>query len=409
MKFLLILLISLAPLVGFGQLTPEVFEKDLDFVYQNLKESTSYQTQKDNHPGFELKYRELKNQSSELSLIESYILLYELIDELDDFHNEIYGNTEEFSYEDLQDESFLKEVKTSAQYNFYPKTVMDLDSLELDLSKRELNEYEGIYHYLNYFKIALYQRPDGLMEGIVLETIIPSRDRGETIIYLLPKKNNHFRLFTGHLVNKSLLSSKDYFKAGEFKASKWKKKNDAPDFYDANFPDHKYVFKDLNKEFQYVKLGTFNSSNQGIEEATEFYNEISDKLTAKSLILDLRNNYGGGDKSSNQFYKLFKKYKGHIYILANYNTVSNAEQFIIKLKKRKNVTVLGDNTRGKVTYGHNYDEDKETPSQFFRIYFSDLKDNWRRYIPYEGPGIIPDVYLSNEEDWVEQTVEKYSN
>ncbi|MDM1398367.1 hypothetical protein HX049_14500 [Myroides odoratimimus] len=39
---------------------------------------------------------------------------------------------------------------------------------------------------------------------------------------------------------------------------------------------------------------------------------MKDNLISKNLILDLRNNSGGGYKSSAQFYNLFKKFKGNI-------------------------------------------------------------------------------------------------
>ena len=210
-------------------------------------------------------------------------------------------------------------------------------------------------------------------------------------------------------MHKKLFSTIDCFVNGEFKLLKWQKKIPEINYYNANFPDQKFVFKNLNDNFTYVKLGSFNSSNKGIEEATKFYDEISEKLTTKNLIVDLRNNNGGGDKSSTQFYKLFKKFKGKIYVLVNFYTVSNAEQFAIKMKELKNVVILGDITRGMITYGRNYDKDKETPSQNFRIYFSDLKDNWKQYLKYEEMGLKPEIYLTSDKDWIEQITNKYSH
>ncbi len=226
------------------------------------------------------------------------------------------------------------------------------------------------------------------------------------MLYFLPKQGNRFRIFGGQFIDKKLFSSIDCFVNGEFKFLRWQKKIPEINHYNANFPDQKFVFKNLNDSFTYVKLGSFNSSNKGIEEATNFHNEISEKLTTKNLIVDLRNNNGGGDRSSTQFYKLFKKFKGKIYVLVNFYTVSNAEQFAIKMKKHKNVVIVGDNTRGMITYGRNYDEDKETPSKNFRIYFSDLKDNWKHYLNYEGIGLKPEIYLTSDKDWIEQITNK---
>lgn len=95
--------------------------------------------------------------------------------------------------------------------------------------------------------------------------------------------------------------------------------------------------------------------------------------------------------------------------MVNFYTVSNAEQFAIKMKELKNVVILGDITRGMITYGRNYDKDKETPSQNFRIYFSDLKDNWKQYLKYEEMGLKPEIYLTSDKDWIEQITNKYSH
>ena len=381
---------------------------DLDFVYEQLTKTASYRTQAKNRIKAEAKYQELKRlyTSTDLSIIEHYIKLYELVDQVKDYHNDIYGNTESFSYENLKDPQFLAGIRNSPEYNFYPGTGMDLDSLEKALARKPIDDYEGIYHYSEYFKIAIRKREDNMLEGIVLETLIPSWQRGETILYLLPVEGNRFRLITGRFIDKKLVSGIDYFYDGEFKTNKWRKEKDKTGFYDADFPGKKFHIEELQEGITYIRLGSFSSSDEGIREATAFFNRIADSLNSKNLVIDLRNNSGGGDKSSGQFYRLLKKYKGHIYVLVNFYTVSNAEQLAIKLKKLSNVTLLGDDTRGMITYGRNYSEDKEVPSKMFRVYFSDLKDHWRRYLQYEGRGIRPDVYLAPDRSWLDQTVEK---
>ncbi|WP_158221774.1 S41 family peptidase [Myroides sp. N17-2] len=333
--------------------------------------------------------------------------LYSLVDEVDDYHNEIYGNTPSFKYEDIKDESFLTGILNEPRYNFYPKSIMNLDSLETVLSKKMLTDYEGIYYYKEYFKLAIIQKSATLFEGIILDTKIPSWRQGETILYLVYKGNNRFRLFSGKFIDKQLISTIDHFRAGRFLSLNWEKERTTMDYYNVGFPTEPFTKKELNAECTYIKLGSFDSSNKGIKDATAFYNSIKDNLISKNLILDLRNNSGGGDKSSAQFYNLFKKFKGNIYVLVNFNTISNAEQFTLKLKKFNNVMVLGDNTRGMLTYGRNYAVDKVSSSALFRIHFTDINTHWREYLPYEGKGVTPDFYLSSTEDWIEQVVRKY--
>ncbi len=184
-----------------------------------------------------------------------------------------------------------------------------------------------------------------------------------------------------------------------------RKDNHKESFYRAAFPKEKFVFKNLEANIKYIKLGTFYSSNDGIKQATEFYNSLPKFEKNDNFILDLRDNSGGGDKVSEMFFKLLKKQKGQIFILMNFATTSNAEQFVIKLKGQRNVILLGQRTKGIVTYGHNYSDDKELPSKDFRIYFSDMKDNWRKYLPYEEKGIEPDKKLLFDKDWIDQATE----
>lgn len=393
-----------------GQVSDNMFYKDLDFVYENLKKSSSYKTQTDKHKLLEAEYGKIKKETSnnEPSLIECYIKLYQLLDVLDDNHNSITGNTKSFSYNNLKDEAFLSSLKADSTYNFYPKVKLELDSLESSLSSKVINDFEGVYHYDKYFKIAIFKNKNNLLQGVVLETKIPSWERGETILYLKAKENNCFRLFIGNFVHKKLISSADYFKDGTFKTFNLRKDIIKNDFYNVPYSDKKYLIKRLNKSFTYLKLGTFDSSNEGLKQTNEFYKQISDSLNTPKLIVDLRNNGGGGDKSSVLFYELLKNYKREIYLLTNYYTGSNAEQFIMKAKSLNNVTVLGDRTFGIVTYGRNYNEDFETPSKRFRIHFSDMKDNWRKYLKYENVGIAPDVYLDSNSDWIEQIIKGYS-
>ncbi len=161
-----------------------IFLKDLDFVYSNLKNTTSYKTQKATHKHVEAKYSALKASLSnkDLPTIERFIKLYELVDHVKDLHNDISGNTEIFAYEDLLKPEFLEKLKKDPDYNIFPRSKLDLDSLDLALSNRRIDAHEGIYYYQNYFKIAIVRNANRL-EGIVLDTKIPSWERGETILF----------------------------------------------------------------------------------------------------------------------------------------------------------------------------------------------------------------------------------
>ena len=127
-------------------------------------------------------------------------------------------NTESFKYENLRKKDFLDNLKKKPEYNYFTKIQSDLDSLESTLNKKSIEDFEGIYYCQNLFKIGIFKISNGLYQGIILETKIPSWDRGETFLYLKPKEINHFRMFIGGLVDKRLSSSTTYFDQGTFRA-----------------------------------------------------------------------------------------------------------------------------------------------------------------------------------------------
>jgi len=327
----------LAACISLHAYTQKSFSEDLDFVYEQLKQGSSYKTQKDNRGKADAIYRELKDRYAgrQPGTLESFLLLYKLTDAINDLHNDIYGNTESFSYTDLKKPEFLENIRTSPEYNFYPFSGVDLDSLETALDRKDMSDHEGIYYYETYIKIGIRRNAQDMYEGIVLESLIPSWQKGEIMLYLLPQENERFRLFMGHIITKRLFSTLDYFDAGEFKLMPWKKGPAAHSFYRADFPGKKFHFDTLNTRTLYLKLGNFGSSSENLEEATAFCTAVKDKLHTPHLIVDLRNNPGGGDRTSQQFYKLLKAYKGTVWVLINFGTVSNAEQFTLKLKDLK--------------------------------------------------------------------------
>jgi C-terminal processing protease CtpA/Prc len=105
-----------------------------------------------------------------------------------------------------------------------------------------------------------------------------------------------------------------------------------------------------------------------------------------------------------QFIAFLKKYKGKICLLQNGYTISNAEQFIIDLKDNKNVTTLGETTKGTITYGSNVSKTLTLPSKRFLFYPTDMNGR-AKDLAYESIGIKPDVALDAfSEDWITQTL-----
>jgi hypothetical protein len=88
MKNLISVLSILISISSYSQNAKTDFLKDLDFIYENLKETSSHKTQKDRQKAVDVKYKELLKQNIQLSTLESFVKLYELLDEVHDYHNE---------------------------------------------------------------------------------------------------------------------------------------------------------------------------------------------------------------------------------------------------------------------------------------------------------------------------------
>lgn len=237
----------------------------------------------------------------------------------------------------------------------------------------------------------------------MLESQSPSWRTGEVMAYIIPKGNNNFKILAGTASGKQLGRTIDYYIDGFFAGRIWSKDTYHVKHYFPNQTLPMYFHEKINDKTDYLRVGSFQLSE--LSNAVKFYESLKEKNISENLIVDIRNNYGGNDKSSKPLLKFLKKHNGKVIILTNYSTVSNAEQFTVKAKKLSNVTIMGDRTRGVLTYGINYPPKLISPSGLFKISFTDLKDHWKHYIKYEGKGIIPDKYLSNDKSWVEQVIE----
>ena len=118
----------------------------------------------------------------------------------------------------------------------------------------------------------------------------------------------------------------------------------------------------------------------------------------------MRNNGGGGYKTSRQFITFLKNFQGKVYIIQNGSTVSNAEQFIITLKEKEHIKTLGETTKGTITYGSNYGKTLTLPSNRFLFYPTDMR-GLKKELAFESIGIKPDITLNPfKDDWISLTI-----
>lgn len=351
---------------------------DLDFLYQEIKKLPSYKDQLKGDEKYEQLYQNLRANIKSSDDFEVFQKLSQLIIPIRDNHLGLWR-------------------KPDSSYTFIPEKYT-IDSLAL------------VNKYLNYPKDSIEGIYNGGRQKYVIERVKPNEYRliqlsngnltailyknagvGFDMLQFL-KYPSSFTLLRNIKLTNQILNGTNYYK-GEVKA-----------FYNILSRKEKYEYKVLEDQIGYLSLGTFNSSDEEIKAATDFFTKVKSTINVKHLIVDIRNNFGGGYKNSGQFINFLKNYPGKIYILQNGYTVSNAEQFIIALKGRSNIKTLGELTKGTISYGSNYGKTLTLPSNRFMFYPTDMSAN-KKELAFESIGIKPDVELDPfTEDWVSQTI-----
>jgi C-terminal processing protease CtpA/Prc len=203
--------------------------------------------------------------------------------------------------------------------------------------------------------------------------------------------------------NQSLVNSFFY---GSYSQSIYSKQLQQVDYVNLPRGSSKFALRNINNDVQYLLIQTFQANTATAQTSQQFYDSIKTLLKVPNLIFDLRNNEGGAEKEMKKYFKLLKEYvkNGHLYVLVNNGTLSQAEIFTLELKQLENITVLGQQTKGMLSYGSNYGKRERLPSEKFEIYPTDM-DNGSLILQYEDYGIMPDIVLKDDSDWVEQVVE----
>jgi hypothetical protein len=291
-----------------------------------------------------------------------------------------------------------------------------MDSLKIELAKKPADSVEGIYHYDKFYTVGLFRNGEKEYIGIILDSDINLWQKGQIAIHLYEFAPNLYKAIYGHPLfksfqlktiekyrNQQLVNSYFYASYSQAVYSKHLREVDH-----VNIPKNasKFAFRNINNDVQYLLVQTFQADNKNAQASKQFFDSIKNSLKTPYLILDLRNNEGGANNPMIRYLNLLKKYvkKGRLYVLVNNGTLSQAEIFTLKLKPLKNVTTIGQTTKGMVAYGSNYGKTLKLPSDKFAVYPTDM-NNGSVLLPYEDIGIDPDIFLRTDQDWIEQTVE----
>ena len=262
---------------------------------------------------------------------------------------------------------------------------------------------EGVYSAGSKLKVGVVKRKgEEGYEMRILESQLPLWSAGEQLGILLPQSQGKLIAVMGNYQTKTPMMIRTGLNNGTFFSLSLKKHVDQKDFWLPKNTEENYQFEGLDSEVSYIKVGSFSGFNPTLSKAEAFYETLKNKQLGDHLIVDLRNNYGGGDRNSKLLYKILRRYakRHHLYILINQNTASNAEQFALKMRALDNVMVLGDYSKGILTYELEGKSHK-LPSGYFKLSLSSKAH--KKYLPYEGIGVTPDVFLEYSADWIEQT------
>lgn len=379
---------------------------ELDFVYEQVQTTASFKDQikGEKKARFEESYQDLRAQMTDkVSTLDCFWKLNQLMSMVQDKHATLTENTSDLTEENIQDSSFLEGYRQTEEFKNFPKTDRNIAELTKTLEGKTLDEVEGIYTIGTKLKMGVYRVSSDSLVGVILASQVESWEPGQIFAYLKQSHiESHYDIIHYGTSQKNLKFSKaQFFDHGMLFPSVLKEDLESNFAWIDKDAEEAYQLSNLTDDIQYVWLNSFNRMTKP-QDRDALIAQIHTDLTAKNLIIDLRNNGGGADKISLPILKELKKKKANIYVITNFFTGSNAEMTTVRLKDDFDAIQLGQRTYGAISYGSNYGRSYNSPSGLFNFYPTDMRQ--REFIAYEEVGVQPDVQLNQESDWVEQTI-----
>ena len=159
----------------------------------------------------------------------------------------------------------------------------------------------------------------------------------------------------------------------------------------------------LENDILYLRFPSFNYRLW--EELDSFYLVVEDSIQVyEKLIVDIRNNGGGGVRMYKGLLKIIKSKKVEdVVILFNNKCYSACEEVAMKVSKIKKVSTAGTNTAGAFAFG--FINVMNTPN--FGYGFIITTKSYPKRFKYERVGIAPQTYLSDSLDWITEAEQMF--
>ena len=217
-------------------------------------------------------------------------------------------------------------------------------------------------------------------------------------------KNNSFQIFEYYKNGFLYYQSNIKIINGRIHSTFWNKNGNY--FFNKNH-NINFSFENLNPTTNYISIKTLKRTKELIQEADRFRKKVLNKLDDKDLIIDLRNNGGGSTEQIKPLIKVIKKNKsiGKIYVIVNFKTGSAAELGAYLLDKDSRTIIVGENTRGQLTYGWG----NSSISGYLNCqeiqYNLSTKTTNIKLLQFENIGLSPEIKLTNQSNWIDQIIE----
>ncbi|MAP54951.1 S41 family peptidase [Altibacter sp.] len=395
-----ILLVLLSITITNAQNEPCQCAEDFSFLDDKVRKTPAYKVNKDSYEaGYTSLVEEARNTTTSY---DCHVLLNTLLLGLNDNHSKVYSIDPGATEEVRTNNDAYATFKNSKLFNAFPRPNINLDSLRTALQSTPIEAVEGVYKKEGYVTLGVYKHnSDTKYTAVVLNSETELWEPGTVMYTLIPFGNEYLLSVGGDLASKRLIAYTERIEQGVFYFMGFRK-----DAINANFASevpytNTYHREELSENITYLMIGSFNAWYPTLSDAETFYASLDGTLTKEHLIVDLRNNGGGGDRNSDILYKILKGYakQNKIYVLTNHRTISNAEQFAYKLSKFDATTLVGQRTNGTAAYelkGDNY----TLPCGHFVAVLTSKKHS--AYLPIESQGVKPEIVLAPDRDWITQ-------